>query len=170
MPEASKYYIGKNISEVQNLIQNLGFVNVKTLKNTQRGVMTKKGQVFNIRINNKDGFNMCDWYSVDSDIVIEYYEAETEEEVIAAHPGQLRVPNASKYYLGRVYTEAIEELKSAGFVLIDAEERVKEKKSILGKNGGVAAISINGQSQFEKGEWFAEQANVRIVYNIYPEK
>ena len=170
MPEASKHYVGKNIAEVQTIMQDLGFVNVKTAKITQKGMMVKNGQVLNIRINGKDGFNMCDWYPIDSDIVIEYYEPETEEEIAAAHPGQIRVPNSSKYYLGRVYTEAVEELQNAGFATIEVEEQRKDKKGLLSKNGGIAIISINGQTQFEKGEWFAEQSTIRIVYHTYAEK
>lgn len=170
MPEASKHYVGKSVDDVQAAIQELGYTNVKTTKITQKGLMVKDGQVLNIRINGSDGFNMCEWYPVDSDIVIEYYEPETEEEIAAAHPGQLRVPNSFKYYLGRVYTEVVEELQNAGFTEIVTEEQQKAKRGLLSKNGGVAIISVNGQTQFGKGEWFDEKAVIRITYHTYADK
>lgn len=170
MPEASKHYVGKNAIEIQQLFEELGFTNVKTVKITTKGMMVKDGQVLNIRINGKDGFNMCEWFSVDAEIVIEYYEPETEEEIAAAHPGQLRVPNSSKYYLGRIYTEAVSELQEAGFTEIITEEQRKEKRGLLSKNGGAAVISINGQTQFSKGEWFDEKATIRITYHTFAEK
>ena len=52
----------------------------------------------------------------------------------------------------------------------EIEEQRKDKKGLLSKNGGIAIISINGQTQFEKGEWFAEQSTIRIVYHTYAEK
>lgn len=167
MPEASKYYLGKNADEVQEAILKLGYTNVKTAKITQKGLTAKEGQVLNIRINGNDGFNLCEWYSIDSDIVIEYYEPETEEEVAAAHPGQLRMPNSSKYYLGRVYTEVIEELQNAGFTNIVTEEQKKAKRGLFNKNGEIAIISANGQTQFGKGEWFDEKAIIRITYHVF---
>lgn len=170
MPEASKYYVGKNVTEVQTLILELGFSNVKTAKITQKGILIKAGQVLNIRINGNDGFNACEWFPVDSEIVIEYYEPETEEEVAAAHPGQLRVPNSSKYYLGRVYSEVMEELRRAGFDTIEIEEQRKDKRTLLSKNGGIAIISINGQTKFGKGEWFDKKSIIRITYYIYADK
>lgn len=170
MPEGSKYYVGKNVTDIQSSFQKLGFTNVKITKITQKGLTVKDGQVLNIRINGKDGFDMCEWYPVNSDIVIEYYEPETEAEVAAAHPGQLRAPNSSKYYLGRVYSEVIEELQGVGFDSIEIEEQRKEKRGLLSKNGGIAVISINGQTQFGKGEWFDEKSVIRITYYIYNEK
>ena len=170
MPEPAKHYIGKNVVETQKAIMQLGFNNVRTVKITQKGLMVKDGQVLNIRINGSDGFNMCEWYPVESEIIIEYYEPETEEEIAAAHPGQLRTPNSSKYYIGRVYTEVVEELEKAGFTNIETEEQQKDKKGLLSKNGGIAIISINGQTQFAKGEWFDEKAAIRITYYTYADK
>lgn len=170
MQEAAKSYIGKNVTDVQAAIEELGFSNVKTTKITQKGMMVKNGQVLNIRINGADGFNMCEWFQVNSEIVIEYYEPETEEEVAAAHPGQIRVPNSSKYYLGRVYSEVTEELRRVGFNTIEIEKLKKDKRALFSKNGGVAMISVNGQTKFDKGEWFDKKSTIRITSYIYNEK
>ena len=170
MPESSKYYVGNNVTDVQVSLQELGFTEIKTTKTTQKGVMVKDGQVLNIRVNGKDGFAMSEWFPIDSHISIEFYEPETEEEVSAAHPGQLRVPDASKRYIGRTYQEVVNELQKSGFTEIVTEEQRKDKKGLLSKNEGVSVISINGQTQFEKGEWFPKSAAINIVYLSFPDK
>lgn len=170
MPEASKKYVGENVADVQTMLQELGFTNVNVVKITQKGMTTKDGQVLNIRMNDHDGFDMCEWYPTDSEIAIEYYEPETEEEKAAAHPGQRRVPNSSKYYLGKTYSEVVAELNEAGFSSVEMEEQRKGKRGILSKSGSIANISINKQTQFEKGEWFDEKSVIRITYYTYPEK
>lgn len=167
MPETSKYYIGKNISEVFTTIQELGFKNVKKVKITQKGILVKEGQVINIRINGKDGFDMCEWYNINAEILIEYYEAETADEIAAAHPNQIRCPNSSKYYLGKLNTTVIDELQKSGLKIIECEEQKKTKKGLLNKNGEIANISINGQTQFAKNEWFDKNAKIKITYYTY---
>ena len=110
---------------------------------------------------------MCDWYDIDSEIFIDFYEPETNEEITAAHPGQLRVTDSSKHYLGRVYQEVLSELQEAGFSNVVLEEQKKEKRGWLSKEGGIAKISINGQTQFDKGEWFEKKAIIRITYYTF---
>ena len=132
--------------------------------------MSKEGQVINIRVNNKDGFAFGEWVAIDAPILIEYYGAETEEEIQAAHPGQLRLPNSSKYYLGKNYTDALTAFQNAGFSTIVLDEQIKSKKGWLSKDGEIAQISINGQTQFEKGEWFGEQASIVITYHTFTTK
>ncbi len=167
MPEASKHYIGKDVNEVKHTFNELGFININIIKNTQKGLLIKSGQVTSIQINGKDGFDICEWYPANSVIRIEYYEPQTEEEIAAAHPGQLRVPNSSRYYWGCVYTDVVEELKKAGFSDIMTTEQIKDKKTLLSRNGGISSISINGQTQFSKGEWFDKNAFIRIVYTTF---
>lgn len=170
MPEASRHYVGKPREEVQSALSALGFTHIRSVKLTQKGLMVREGQVLNIRINGKDGFAMCEWYPVASDIVLEYYGPETPEEIAAAHPGQLRVPNSSRYYLGRAFEEVAEELQAAGFTRLMLEEQQKARRGLLTKNGSVAVISINGQTQFAKGEWFDENACIRITYHTFADK
>ena len=164
MTESSKQYIGKNFEEVCQLLKDQGFQNISISKITQKGMMTKDGEVINIRVDDKDGFDAYEWYSINASIVIEYYEHETEEEIAAAHPGQLRTPDSAKHCIGKTYTEVFEEFKAVGFLNIELVEYRKEKKSWLIRNNAVNQISINGQTQFAKGEWFDQAANIRIVY------
>ena len=64
----------------------------------------------------------------------------------------------------------IEELQGVGFDSIETEEQHKEKRGLLSKNGGIAVISINGQTQFGKGERFDERSVIRITYYTYNDK
>ena len=167
MIETSKTYIGKNYSDIVNEFASYGFTNIKTTKITDKGVLTKEGQTLNILINNKEGFNFGDWYAIDAEITLEYYAPETEEEVAAAHPGQLRVPDSSKRYIGRNYMEVYQEFQEKGFTEIKLEEQIKDKKGWLSKDGAISRISINNQTQFDKGEGFDEKAIVHIVYQKF---
>lgn len=165
--EPSKYYIGKNIDDVIDQLTALGFNDVRRVKTTQKGSMVKSGQVICILINGHDGFNRYEWYPVNSVVELEFYEPETEEEVAAAHPGQRRVPDSSKRYLGRTFEGVVEELNAAGFANIELECQHKAKKGWLSKEGAISKISVSGQTQFERGEWFAEEAVIRIAYYSY---
>lgn len=164
MSESSKNYVGKNYIEALISLQKLGFINVKAVKNTQKGMMVKDGQVLAIRVNGKDGFEMCEWIPTDAEIIIDYYEPETEEEVAAAHPGQRRTPDSSKHSLGRVYQDVVDEFQNAGLSNIILDELRKDKKGWFDKEGAVCNISINGQTQFDKGEWFDQNAVVKITF------
>lgn len=167
MPEASKYYIGKNVSEVFAAMQALGFTNVQKKKITYKRGTVKVGQVLCVRVNGQDTFELCERVPTDSDIQIEYYESETQEEIAAAHPNQLRVPNSYKYYLGKQSAVVIVELQQAGFQNIQQELQQKTKKGLRSKGGAIVEISINGQTQFAKQEWFDKDALIKIVYYTY---
>lgn len=167
MIDSASTYVGKNAEEVATIIRDIGFENVELVKVTKKSLMVKSGQVNAITLNGQDGFEKYGWYPVDAKICIEFYEAETEDEVAAAHPGQRRTPDSSKKYLNRVYSEVVKELGDAGFVNVVTESLRKSKKSLFGKEGAISKISINGQTQFEKGEWFAEESVIRITFVTY---
>ena len=44
-------------------------------------------------------------------------------------------------------------------------DKLEVKKGLFTTEGSVAKITVNGQSQFDKGEWFDDTVEVRIVYN-----
>lgn len=115
MAESAKHYVGKHIDEVSEQLTALGFTDVRKVKTTQKGGIVKSGQVIGIIINGQEGFNKYEWYPVDALVEIEFYEPETEEEVAAAHPGQKRIPNSSKRYLGQTFETVVAELQDAGF-------------------------------------------------------
>lgn len=165
--ESSKSFIGENVGDAMRRLQEMGFRNVEGVRVTQKMLLAKPGQVIGVKLNGQDKIEKGGWYPADAKVEVEFYEPETEEEAAAAHPGQLRVPNSSKRYVGRAYFEVVAELQDAGFWGISTEVVVKAKKGLLGKEGAVESISINGLSQFEKGEWFPKEAEIIIVYNTY---
>lgn len=167
MAESAKHYVGKHIDEVAEQLTALGFTDVRKIKTTQKGGIVKSGQVISIIINGQEGFNRYEWYPVDALVEVEFYEPETEEEVAAAHPGQKRIPDSSKRYLGRTFEAVVAELQDAGFVNFSLECQKKAKKNWLSKEGAISKISVNGQTQFDKGEWFAEESLIRIAYYSY---
>ena len=169
MMEASKYYIGKNYHEVCDMLIDAGFSDIKAVKTIEKGLLTKTEQTVKIQINDNDVFEKGAWYPEDSTIVITYYELETEEEIAAAHAGQIQVPDASRKYVGRKYKEVINELGDAGFAQFIEETQVV-KKSRFAKENCIVKISINGQTQFSKGDWFAPDSKIRITYQTVVEE
>ena len=61
----------------------------------------------------------------------------------------------------------VEELRNADFASIEPECQYNAKKGWLSKEGAISKISVSGQTQFDKGEWFAEEAILRITYYSY---
>lgn len=167
MTEGAKFYIGKSVDDVAAQLAQLGLCSIRTVKVPQKGLMLKEKQVLRILVNGQEGFERFVWLPVDASVVIEYFGSETEEEVAAAHPGQRRMPEGARRYAGRDYSEVMDELTNAGFrnFLLDAQR--KSKKGWLSKEGTVIRVAVNGQTQYEKGEWFPEEATICISYNTY---
>ena len=163
MMENSKYYIGKNCNDVVEMLKKYGFKNISRNKTMERGLMTKNGQVVTIKIGEDEEFSKGDWYSDNTEISIVFYEPETPEEAALAHEGKIQVPDASKKYQGRNYQEVVTELKDAGFTNIITEARVV-KKNWLNHTDSISKITISGQNQFNKGEWFDPESIIRITY------
>lgn len=170
IPEASRDFLGEDAEAVMEQLRDMGFDNITLEKVTQRGLFTKSGQVTGITLNGQEGFKRYGWYPADSRIVIEYYEAQTEEEAAAAHPGELRIPDSSWRYINRLYHEVIEELRDAGFRNIETQAVNKGKKGLFGREGAITRISVNGHTRFEKGEWFMENSIIRITIAAYDEE
>jgi len=78
-----------------------------------------------------------------------------------------RIPGASMGYLGRYWQEVEAELRMAGFTNVMCDARQKEHKGLLGKEGGVSSITVNGQTFFGKGDWFPANVPVLITYSTY---
>ena len=163
MMESSKYYVGKNYHEVRDMLINAGFSEIKSVKTIEKSLFTKSEQTVKIQINDDEVFEKGAWYPEDAIIILTYYEAETPEEIIATHAGQIQVPDASKKYIGRNYKEVMHRLSDAGFVEF-IEESQEVKKNRFTKENCIVKIAINGQTQFSKGDWFAPNSKIRITY------
>lgn len=166
MTEPARHYLGKNYAEVQLELQSMGFTNFELNRVMDKVKVAKAGQVIAISIADDDNFARGNWFSADSLIVITYYEPATEEEIAAAHPGELKIPDSSKRYVGRNYQQVACELADAGFTNIVLDEQ-KVRKNWLVKEGCINWISIGGQTQFDKGTWCKQDAVIRITYQTF---
>lgn len=167
MVESSKFYAGKDPEEVVAELKNLGFDNVTSIRTTLKKGNVKPGNVTTILFNDHDGFTGHQWLPIDADIQVEYYLPPTEEEIAAAHPGQRRVPNTCKGFQSMTFLQAKAELEKAGFTNIRPQCINKGKKGFFDKQHGVVRVAISEQTQYEKGEWFPEDADICITFHNY---
>jgi hypothetical protein len=168
LADIPEIFIGKDFTLVYDELNNAGFTNVEFIRRTQ--IDSKKNapsSVMEIAINGKTKFKDADWYSRDSIIEIAYYLPESNEEISAAHPGQIQIPNSSKGYNGKNCNEAVDELKALGFTNISVFEQEGPKIGLFRKENSIARITINGESQFDIGTWFSSDATIRITYNTF---
>ena len=103
----------------------------------------KEGNVISIMVNDsiEDG-----WYKRSSEVVIEYFEAKTEEEIALEHPGEIQIGESQKHFLGRNYEEVKEELKGLGFTNFVIKEMAMSKIGWGEKEEGVAKIIIDDKA------------------------
>ena len=169
MLESSKNCIGKPYEDVRQQLYQLGFASVTLHKVTNHRGLWREGDVIGIRVNGRDGFEAGEWIPINADVVIDFYAAETEAEAQIAHRGQRRVPDSSKSYFNRPYQEVAAEFQGAGFMNITYEEVKHSKKGFFDRNQSVEEISMGGQTSFEAGEWFDQNAKVKIYYRTFTE-
>jgi hypothetical protein len=91
---------------------------------------------------------------------------QTEEEIALEHPGEIKVGESQKYFLGRNYEEVKEELEGLGFKNFMIKEMAMSKIGWGEKENSVAKIIIDDKCQFKKNSWFPEEAEVTIYYYV----
>lgn len=137
-----KKMLGKNVADIEAKLLTMGFMNIKTVRNTE-AAKVKEGNVISIMVNDsiEDG-----WYKRSSEVVIEYFEAKTEEEIALEHPGEIQIGESQKHFLGRNYEEVKEELKGLGFTNFVIKEMAMSKIGWGEKEEGVAKIIIDDKA------------------------
>ena len=157
-----KKMVGKNVVDVQAKLLTMGFDNIKTVRNTE-ATKTKEGSIIAITINelSEDG-----WYKRSDEVRIEYFEAKTDEEIALEHPGEIKIGENQKYFLGKNYEEVKVELKYLEFTNFTIKEMAMSKIGWGEKENCVAKIIINDQSQFDKDSWFIKESEVIIYYYV----
>ena len=157
-----KKMLGKNVADIEAKLLTMGFMNIETVRNTEVAKV-KEGNVISIMVNDstEDG-----WYKRSSEVVIEYFEAKTEEEIALEHPGEIKIGESQKYFLGRNYEDVKTELESFGFKNFVIKEMAMSKIGWGEKEECVAKIIIDDKAQFTKDTWFAEEAEVIIYYYV----
>ena len=168
LTDISDNFLGKDYISVKRDLDKVGFTNVELIRRTQTdSKKNEPSQVLEIAVNGKTKFEDADWYSRSSVIEVTYYLPESDEEIAAAHPGQLQIPNSSKGYNGKNYFDTVTELKELGFTNISTYEQEGSKIGWSRKENSIARMTINGESQFELGDWINSDATIRITYNTF---
>lgn len=157
-----KKMLGKNVADVQTKLLTMGFSDIKTVRNTET-VKAKEGSVLSVMINAsmEDG-----WYKRSDEVVIEYFEAKTNDEIALEHPDDIKIGKNQKHFLGRHYENVKIELEELGFTQFTIKEMAMSKIGWGEKENCVAKIIIDGQAQFDKDDWFAKEAEVVLYYYV----
>lgn len=163
MPEESQFFVGKETEFVIKAMEDAGFTNIRTVRTMDKGKITKDGLVVEVLAAGKT-FKQLDWMPANAEIIITFFKAQTEEEDIAAHPGMIRIPEAASKFTGRNYMEVTKQLASAGFTTIFAETQ-PIRIALFTKDGSVAKVMVNDESNFEKGAWYYPDTPIHIIYN-----
>lgn len=160
-----KHFLGRSVEEVEKELLDFGFYDVELIRSAEKSLFTKENTVINVDISGDDKYKDGDWASADSVVEVKYYRPFTDAEIAALHPGEIKLPESAKHYIGMPYEEVKLALDELGFDNIEIEEVrdiVKEKDKNLGK---VASILIDKSPKFSKGDWVDESASIRIIYH-----
>lgn len=79
-------------------------------------------------------------------------------------------PLPSKDLKGENYEQVIIDLENAGFMEITTKEDKDLVTGFITKDGSAEKVLINGDSDFEEGDIFPEEAAVVVTYHTYKDK
>ena len=160
-----KKFLNRTKEDVEKELLDFGFYDVELIRSNEKSLFTKENMVTNVSINGSDKYKEGDWAAADSTVEVTYYLPFSEEEIIAMHPGEIKMPEGTKHYLGRSYEDVKAELIELGFYNIETDiikDITKEKDKKLGK---VDSILIDRMPKVSKGEWVPEGALIEITYH-----
>lgn len=89
------------------------------------------------------------------------------EELNKPDEDEVKVPFSAKDLEGENYEEVIWDLENAGFLEIITKEKQDLMTGFLVKDGSVDKVSINGDSEFDEGDVFSEEAKVVVTYHTF---
>lgn len=157
-----KKMVGKNVTDIEAKLLTMGFSNIKIKRNAE-ATKIKEGNIISITINEsaEDG-----WYKRTDEVLIEYFEAKTDEEIALEHPGEIKIGENQKHFLGKNYEKVKAELEDLGFSQFIIKEMAMSKIGWGEKEECVAKIIINNQAQFDKDDWFTKESEVILYYYV----
>ena len=165
IPNSKKYFLGRNFEDVVDELRQYGFNNVETARSVKKDFFIKEKNVINISFNGLEKFNEGDWVMPKSKVVITYYLPFSEEEIAAMHPNEVKIPNSSRYYIGKSYEETGIEFLKLGLENMELEAVYDLEIDDYKKINTVLKIFINGNADFSKGEWIDKNSKIKIMYH-----
>ena len=163
-----KNFIGKDYYGVANKLKVMGFAYITTVRTTVSPATRKKGEVVQSVVNGVINPGE-DFYKKDSIIELTYFEPKTDEEIALEHPGEIRVTENYKFYLGKPISEVIDDFKKMGFNGLHVKEMALPKLMKWGRENTVAKIIINNDSQFEAKTWYKPDVEIIVYYYVIVE-
>ena len=82
----------------------------------------------------------------------------------------IKMSASASDYQGKDYRDIMHELSGRGFTNIQTEKLEDLIKGWLTKDGEVESISIDGNSEFTKGDKFDKNVKIVITYHTFPSK
>lgn len=181
IPKAAYSYKYKNFNDVQKELSDTGFTNItfQVLYDIVWG-WTDEGEVKSVTIDGKADFEKGDIFKKDAPVVITYHmkeendpnktveeeESETVEE--ALQDDEARIPQDAYSYILENYRDVQKELSDAGFTNITFKI-LYDIVWGLTDEGDVKSVSVDGKTDFEKGEVFKKDAPIVITYHMMEE-
>ncbi len=80
---------------------------------------------------------------------------------------EIKMPCSMSDYKGKHYESVIQELEDLGFENIETAKKEDLVTGWITKDGEVYKVSIDGDSDFEEGDVFSEDAEVVVTYHTF---
>ncbi|MGX7025324.1 hypothetical protein [Vagococcus hydrophili] len=84
-----------------------------------------------------------------------------------SHPSGAKITMNAKKFQGENYKIATEKLKDMGFKNINTEKVADLKFGIFTDEGDVKEVTIDGDNDFEKDDYFDEESTIKIYYHVF---
>lgn len=163
-PDTTKHLIGMSFEDAKEILVQAGFQNISLDKTTNKGPLTKEGQVTSVCIDDDDSFSQGTWFNERSEVRITYFHVPTQQELAEANPGKIQIPISSKKTAGKLYADVHAIFTAAGFTNVMLEEQ-QVKKSLFSKDGTIILISVDGKADFDMGAWLMPDTPIKIIYS-----
>lgn len=82
---------------------------------------------------------------------------------------EVKLPFSASDLNGENYEQVVADLENAGFSDITVTKQEDLITGFLTKEGSVEKVSINGDSDYDKGDIFPEKAKVIVIYHTFKE-
>ena len=88
----------------------------------------------------------------------------------ASHEGMLQTPLSHSETISANYEDIAARFEKAGFTNVNTQALGDMVTGLLMDEGDVDEVSIDGETTFDKGDWYAQDAKIAIRYHSYPSK